>query len=284
MKRLKKWVEDGSVDTLIVAGIDLQGRLYGKRCSAKVFLRDMADGIHTCDCNYGWDIARMLVDDLKFTGWHTGYGDMTTTPDWSTLRKYPWFEKTALVICDTFDHHGNPIDIAPRHILRRQVEKAKQMGFDVMAAPEVEFFMFKETLESSRAKRYNDLEPISRYISDYSIFRSSMDEWVMGDMRRLLDEAGVEVESSKAEWGHGQVEVNLVYTDVLEMSDRHAILKNAIREIAALHGVQVTFMAKWNSEHSGNGCHVHMSLWNGDTPTFCDEREEHGMAKTKTQR
>ncbi len=280
MKQLKKWVDDGSVDTIIVAGIDLQGRLYGKRCDARVFLRDLSSGIHTCDCNFGWDIARMLVDDLKFTGWHTGYGDMTTVPDWNTLRMYPWFESTALVLCDTFDHHGNPIDIAPRQMLRKQLEKASGLGYTVKAAPEVEFFLFRETIDSSRAKGYRDLEPISKYISDYSVFRSSMDEWVLGDMRRYLAEANIEIESNKSEWGHGQVELNLVYCEALEMADRHVIFKNAVREIAALNGVQASFMAKWDAEHSGNGCHIHMSLWNGDKPTFHDPNEDREMSKT----
>lgn len=280
MKQLKKWVDDGTVDTIIVAGIDLQGRLYGKRCAARVFLRDLSSGIHTCDCNFGWDIARMLVDDLKFTGWHTGYGDMTTVPDWNTLRMYPWFDNTALVLCDTLDHHGNPVNIAPRQMLRKQLGKADELGYAVKAAPEVEFFLFRETIDSSRAKGYRDLEPISRYISDYSVFRSSMDEWVLGDMRRYLDEANIEVESNKAEWGHGQVELNLVFCEALEMADRHVIFKNAVREIAALNGVQATFMAKWDRKHSGNGCHIHMSLWNGDKPAFHDPNEDREMSKT----
>ncbi len=273
-------MDDGSVDTIIVAGIDLQGRLYGKRCDARVFLRDLFSGIHTCDCNFGWDIARMLVEDLKFTGWHTGYGDMTSVPDWNTLRMYPWFESTALVLCDTFDHHGNPIDIAPRQMLRKQLDKASGLGYTVKAAPEVEFFLFRETIDSSRAKGYRNLETISSYISDYSVFRSSMDEWVLGDMRRYLGEANIEIESNKSEWGHGQVELNLVYCEALEMADRHVIFKNAVREIAALNGVQASFMAKWDAKHSGNGCHIHMSLWNGDKPTFHDPNEDREMSKT----
>jgi glutamine synthetase len=280
VKRLRKWVDDGAVDTIIVAGVDLQGRLYGKRCNAEVFLRDLAGGIHTCDCNLGWDVERQLIDKLEFTGWHTGYGDITSVPDPATLRLIPWHEKTALVLCDTCDHDGDPVPVAPRTILKRQLAKAKEMGFAVKAAPELEFFMFRETLDSSRAKGYTNLEVMSRYISDYSIFRSSMDEWVVGPMRRLLDQAGIEVEGSKAEWGHGQMEINLVYTDALEMADRHVLFKNAVREMAALHGVQVTFMAKWHTEHSGNGCHVHMSLWNDQHNTFHDPRGAHQLSDT----
>lgn len=280
MKVLEKWVKDGLVDTVVAAGVDMQGRLYGKRCAAKAFLNDLHTGVHTCDCNFGWDIERMLIPNLEFTGWHKGYGDMTSVPDWSTLRLYSWIPKTALVICDTCDHEGNLVSIAPRTILRKQVDRAKTMGFNVKAAPEIEFFLFRETLEGSRANDYRDLEPISRYISDYSIFRSSMDEWIIGPMRRALAESNVDIECNKAEWGHGQFEINLVYGDVLEIADRHVIFKHCIREMAALNGIQATFMAKWDSKHSGNGAHVHMSLWRGDDPAFPDEKGEHRMSTT----
>jgi len=280
MERLVKWVEDGSVDTVIVAGVDLQGRLYGKRCSAIPFLRDMAKGIHTCDCNFGWDIERILIPNLAFTGWHTGYGDIVAVPDWNTLRLIPWFEKTAMVLCDTQDHEGGPVPIAPRSILRKQLDRAAAAGFLVKAASELEFFLFRETPESSRAKDYSNLETISKYIGDYCLFRSSMDEFVIGDIRRNLSAAGVEIECSKAEWGHGQHEVNLVYAEALEMADRHAVFKSAVREMAAQKGVQVTFMAKWHTDHSSNGCHVHMSLWKKDVPVFYRANAERGMSRT----
>ena len=280
MERLKTWVDEGVVDTIIVAGVDLQGRLYGKRCAAGPFLRDMTGGIHTCDCNFGWDIERILIPGLAFTGWHTGYGDMAAVPDWSTLRLYPWFEKTALVVCDTCREDGSLIPIAPRSILRKQISRAKAAGFSVMAASELEFFLFKETLESSRAKDYSNLETMSKNITDYCIFRSSMDEFIIGDMRRDLAAAGIEIECSKSEWGHGQNEVNLVYAEALEMADRHVIFKNGVREMAALKGVQATFMAKWHSNHSSNGCHVHMSLWKDGQPAFFDPKGERNMSRT----
>ncbi len=280
MQRLIKWVEDGSVDTVIAAGVDLQGRLYGKRCAAAPFLRDMAKGVHTCDCNFGWDIERILIPKLAFTGWHTGYGDMAAVPDWNTLRMYPWFEKTAMVLCDTCDHDGGLIPIAPRSMLRKQVKRAEAAGFNVKAASELEFFLFRETAESSRDKDYADLKTISGNIGDYCIFRSSMDEFLIGDLRRNLAMAGIDIECSKAEWGHGQHEVNLVYADVLDMADRHAIFKNGVREMAALHDVQATFMAKWHTDHSSNGCHIHMSLWKGQRPAFFDAKAERHMSKT----
>ena len=271
---------EGRVDTVIVAGVDLQGRMYGKRCTAKSFIRDLSESVHTCDCNFGWDIEKMLIPGLEFTGWHKGYGDMTLVPDKSTLRLYPWFEKTALVLCDTYDHHGKLVSVAPRTILRRQLEHAASLGYQVMAAPEIEFFLFKETVDSSRDKDYNNLNVMSRFISDYDIYRSSLDEWIVGQMRRNFEAAGIEIEGNKAEWGHGQFEINVVYAEALEMADRHVIFKNGVREMAAMNGIQATFMAKWNSQHSGNGCHLHMSLWKGDKPSFYDPKAERHVSDT----
>ncbi len=280
MERLKQWVEEQAVDTIIVAGVDLQGRLYGKRCEAGPFLRDMAGSVHTCDCNFGWDVDRMLIPGLKFTGWHTGYGDMVAVPDWNTLRMYPWFEKTALVICDTCDPEGELVPVAPRSMLRAQMARARAFGFDVKAASELEFFLFRETPDSSRAKDYANLQTVSSYIGDYCIYRSSLDEPLIGDIRKKLTAAGVEIECSKSEWGHGQHEINLVYADVLDMADRHVIFKNGVREMAVQHGLQATFMAKWNSQHSSNGSHVHMSLWQDGAPAFFDPKGERHMSKT----
>ena len=280
MKRLRKWVEEGEVDTVIVAGIDQQGRLYGKRCPGSSLLKQMKEGVHTCDCNFGWDIERMLIPDLACTGWHTGYGDIVAVPDWSTLRMYPWFPKTALVLCDTCDEDGALFPIAPRTVLRKQVERAKAAGFSVMAASELEFFLFRETLESSYAKNYTGLRTAAHNITDYCIFRSSMDEWLIGDIRRNMNEAGVEIECSKSEWGHGQNEVNLVYTEALEMADRHTIFKNGVREMAALHDVQASFMTKWHSDHSSSGGHIHMSLWKDGQTVFFDPDGKRNMSPT----
>lgn len=284
MQQLLDWVDQGRVDTLIAAGIDLQGRLYGKRCAADVFLRQSAEGIHTCDCNFGWDLERMLIPNLAFTGWHTGYGDMASAPDWSTLRIYPWFPKTALVICDTLLPGGQRVPIAPMSILRRQVARAAELGFTVKAASELEFFLFRETPQTSHEKNYEGLEPLSNFIGDYCIYRSSLDEWLIGDIRRLMAQANVEVECSKAEWGHGQHEINLVYADIMDMAARHVIFKQGVRELAAMKGVQATFMAKWNSSHSSSGGHIHMSLWRDGKPAFAGDDVQTGDAMPEVMR
>lgn len=281
-KTLKKMIEDGQIETIIMAGVDLQGRLYGKRLVANTYLKHFQDGVNTCSCNYGWDMDLILIPGMDFTGWHTGYHDMKALPDYSTTRIYPWFEKTAIILCDTTDEQNNLIDIAPRTILRRQVEKAQKMGFNPMMASELEFFLYKETIDSARSKDYRNLEPLFRYYGDYSVFRTSMDEWILGKIRRYLEEMGLDVESVKGEWGLGQVEMGIVYQEALEMADRHVLFKQGVKEISALNGLAATFMAKPSTTDSGSGLHIHTSLWDKNTkkPLFWDPKKEHGMSDT----
>jgi glutamine synthetase len=281
-KNLKKLVDEGAIETIVVCGVDMQGRLFGKRFTASCFLDSFKGGINTCACNFGWDMDLILIPGLDFTGWHTGYQDMLAVPDMGTLRVIPWLDKTAIVICDSCDEEGKPLDIAPRTILRRMNEKAKKMGCIPYMASELEFFLFRETVDSAREKDYRGLEPISKYYSDYSIFRSSLDEWILGPIRNGLDGIGLEVESTKAEWGFGQVEIAIRYAEALEMGDRHALLKNSVKEIAALNNVMATFMAKHKTDDSGSGLHIHASLWDkdGKKSLFPDPKKPHGMSDT----
>lgn len=270
MERLRAWVEHDEVDTIIVAGVDMVGQLYGKREDAEIFLRDFSDGVHTCDCTMGWDIDRRLIDGLTIAGWDKGYGDIVSVPDYSTLRRWPWFEKTALVVCDTCDEQGALFPIAPRSVLRGQVERARALGFEVLAAPEVEFVMFQGTSDAAREAGYRDVKPVGGRRASYSIYRGSLDEWIKGPLRRNLKAAGLPVMGSRTEGGEGQMEINMAHADALTMADRHVLFKGAVREIAALHGVQVTFMPKWHEAHAGNGCHLHMSLWRDGMNAFAD--------------
>lgn len=282
LKTLEKMVEKGDIQTIIVAGTDMQGRLLGKRYVPETFLKSFSDGICACSCNLGWDMDLILIPGLKFTGWHTGYQDMRVIPDFNTMRIYPWVEKTAIVLCDLCDEEGKPLEIAPRTILKRQVENARIMGFTPFMASELEFFLYKETIDAAREKDYRNLEPLSRYYSDYSVFRGTMDEWILAPIRNNLNDAGLEVESTKGEWGHGQVELSIRYTDALEMGDRHVILKNGVKEMAALQGLLATFIAKPSSADSGSGLHIHSSLWDsaGKKALFHDKKKPLGMSDT----
>jgi glutamine synthetase len=154
-----------------------------------------------------------------------------------------------------------------------------------LVATELEFYLFDETYDSAREKRYGGLKTAGAYIQDYHILQTTKEEGVMRAIRKGLQGAGIPVENSKGEWGPGQEEINVRYSDALEMADRHAILKNGVKEIAYGLGKAVTFMAKWDFSLAGSSSHVHLSLWNqaGRKPLFFDAKREHGMSELMRQ-
>jgi glutamine synthetase len=202
------------------------------------------------------------VPGYGFTSWETGYGDFHCIPDFSTLRRTAWLPRTALVLCDLFTDPGHePVEVAPRRILQRQIERAEVLGFSVMGAAELELYAFNETYESARAKHYHDLQTTGSYIEDYHILQGTKEENLFGALRETLEASGIPVQSTKGEWGPGQHEINISHSDLLTQADRAVILKHAAKEIAHAQGKAVTFMAKWDEELAGSSMHLHLSLW-----------------------
>ena len=261
LQQLISQVKDGQVDTVVVAISDLQGRLMGKRLTGPYFLDHVDEGLHACDYLLAMDVDNEPLPGFKFTSWSTGYGDMHGVLDPTTIRRLPWLEKTALVLCDVQTMDGKPVEIYPRQVLRRQMERARQLGFVPKTGSELEFFLFRDTYEQAAAKGYQNLEPYGRYIEDYHIMQGTKAEWFLRQIRNGMEAAGVPVENSKGEWGFGQQEINLRYADALEMADRHVIYKNGAKEIAALNNVALTFMAKPSMAQAGSSFHLHSSFW-----------------------
>ncbi|MCA1727563.1 MAG: glutamine synthetase, partial [Actinobacteria bacterium] len=246
-KTVTDLVGKGDLDTVLMVFPDLQGRFMGKRVTGDFFLNDVLDGegaIHACNYLLAVDMEMEPVPGYAYANWDTGYGDLKAVPDLSTLRVVPWLEKTALVICDAMDEEtGEPISVSPRQILKDQIRRAGEAGLTVKTGSELEFYLFKDSFDEAAAKRYQDLVPHSNYIMDYHILQTTKDEYMIRRIRNAMDAAGVPVEFSKGEFGRGQQEINLRYADALEMADRHSIYKNGVKEIAALAGRAVTFMA-----------------------------------------
>ena len=261
LEELVRQTKAGEVDTVIIAIADLQGRLMGKRLTGPYFLDHVDEGLHACDYLLAMDIDNEPLPGFKFTNWGTGYGDMHGHPDLSTIRRLPWLEKTALILCDVETMDGKSVDISPRQVLRRQVERARKLGFNPKTGSELEFYLFRDTYEQAGAKDYRNLEPYGRYIEDYHILQGTKAEWFNRLVRNGMEAAGVPVENSKGEWGFGQQEINLRFAEALEMADRHVVYKNGVKEIAALNQVAVTFMAKWTMAQAGSSFHLHSSLW-----------------------
>ena len=256
-------IERGDIDTVVMAFPDLQGRLVGKRATGRFFLEQVAEhGTENCDYLIATDFDDVAVPGYRFASYDLGYGDMLARADFATIRITPWVPKTALVLCDLFSvKTGEPIRVAPRQVLRDQVIAAQRMNLEPMIGSEIEFYLFRDSYEEIHARGHRDLTPHSPFMEDYQIAQTTRDEYVVGEIRRGLEAAGIPVEFSKGEAGRGQHELNLAYTRALEMADRNMVYKTAAKEIAAGLGRSVTFMAKYDFAETGSSCHVHSSLW-----------------------
>jgi glutamine synthetase len=283
LDELKKEVAAGAIDTVVAAMVDLQGRLIGKRFHAEFFVNGGYEETHGCNYLLGVDIEMEPVPGYKATSWEKGYGDFVLKPDMATLRRTPWLEKTALVLCDVLDHHTHEdVPHSPRAILKKQLKRLDDMKLKAYFASELEFFLFDDDFETCHRKGYRDMKTAGYYIEDYHILQTSKEEVYMRALRNGLNAAGIPVENSKGEWGPGQEEINVRYSDALTMADNHAIIKNGAKEIAYGIGKAITFMAKWDYGMAGNSSHIHQSLWSADgkTPHFFDkENGHHGMSK-----
>jgi glutamine synthetase len=277
---LKSAVGDGSIDTVLVCIIDMQGRLMGKRFVARHFVDSAWQETHCCDYLLATDLEMATPDGYAATSWESGYGDYVMRPDLATLRPVPWLEGTALVLCDVLDHHTHePVPHAPRTVLKRQVERLAAMGLSPVMATELEFFLFEKSYDEIRKGGYRDLAPISGYNEDYHIFQTSKEESIMRPLRNHLVAMGVPVENTKGEAEAGQEELNIRYADALACADHHTLAKHAVKEIAWSQGHAATFLPKWDHTKVGSSSHIHQSLWNDAGNVFHDAGGPHGMSE-----
>jgi glutamine synthetase len=275
VEELRADVETGAVDTVIAAFTDMQGRLMGKRIHAEFFLDELDAGHEVEGCNYllALEMEMDPVPGYSIASWERGYGDFGLQPDLASLRRIPWHEATVLVLCDVTWHDGSPVGPSPRQVLARQVERARELGFEAMFGSELEFFLFRESYEEARAKHFRDLTPSVPYILDYHILASGYDEPFLREVRNAMAGAGMRVESSKGEAWPGQHEINFRYADAMKTADDHAIYKTGLKAMAYQHGLSVTFMAKPDHTWVGSSCHIHSSLWRDGQPAFAGESD-----------
>lgn len=280
VEALRKAVEKEHIETVVVAFTDHYGRLMGKRFDADFFLASMAEGTHACDYLLTTDMEMEPVPGYEFASWELGYGDFHLVPDFSTLRRADWLKRTALVLCHLHDRSENRIAVAPRSILKEQVEKLAADGFASFAASELEYYAFNTSYEEARQGKYQDQKPAGWYLEDYHILQGSRTEAFTAAARKHLKNSGVPVENSKGEWGLGQHELNVRYAETLEMADRHVVYKQCLKELADKMGLSVTFMAKYRTDQAGSSCHIHISLWQNGKNAFVGN-EDPGRANTE---
>jgi glutamine synthetase len=275
LSELEKAVGDGSIDTIVVAFTDMQGRLMGKRVHGEFFMEGQIAERGAEGCNYllALDMEMDPVPGYQIASWERGYGDFSLMPDMATLRRIPWLEATALVLCDVGWHDGTPVNPSPRQVLKRQVERAAELDYEPMFGSELEFYLLKESFEEAHSKHYRDLTPSVPYILDYHILAATYDEPLIRQIRNGMQGAGIPVETSKGEAWPGQQEINFHFAEAVTMADNHTIYKNGAKEIAHLNGCSITFMAKPDHTWIGSSCHIHSSLWRDGENAFAGESD-----------
>ncbi|MFE0422943.1 glutamine synthetase family protein [Streptomyces sp. NPDC058953] len=261
---LRALVADGTIDTVVLAFPDMQGRLQGKRFAAPFFLDEvLTHGTEGCDYLLAVDTEMNTVDGYAMSSWDRGYGDFAMRPDPATLRRVPWNDGTALLIADLARSDGGPVDAAPRQVLRHQLARLAEHGWTANVGTELEFIVFKDTYEEAWDRDYRGLTPANQYNIDYSVLGTGRIEPLLRRIRNEMTAAGMTVESAKGECNPGQHEIVFRYDEALVTCDQHAVYKTGAKEIAAQEGVSLTFMAKYN-EREGNSCHIHLSLADAD--------------------
>jgi glutamine synthetase len=264
LDELKQAVADGTVDTVLLAIADMEGRLQGKRLTASHFLADTLEhGAEGCNYLLAVDVDMETVGGYAMSSWERGYGDFEMVPDLDTLRPVPWHEGTVMLLADLQWADGSEVVASPRQILRRQLARLAERGLIANAGTELEFIVFKDTYEEAWKKAYRDLEPANLYNIDYSLLGSARVEPLIRRIRNEMAAAGMTVENSKGECNLGQHEINFRYSEALAAADDHVVYKNGAKEIAAQEEMAITFMAKFN-EAEGNSCHIHCSLAKSD--------------------
>lgn len=285
MEALRAEAAAGTIDTVVVCGVDMQGRLMGKRFHAAHFVEGAWEETHCCNYLLTVDMDMTPVQGYAASSWAGGYGDYVMRPDLATLRRIPWLPATALVLCDLLDHHTHQeVPHSPRAMLKRQVARAAGMGLVPMMATELEFFLFEQSYAQLRDAGYRDPKTLGAYNIDYAIFGTTKEEEVMRAVRNGLYGAGIPVECSKGEAEIGQEEINVRYSDALDTADNHSLVKNGVKEIAFLQGRSVTFMAKYDHTRAGSSSHIHQSLRGpGGEPVFFDAEAPGGMSELMRQ-
>lgn len=264
-----------------IAFTDIDGVLRGKYISAEKFMSMVSGGAGFCDVIFGWDVGDVAYDNVKYTGWHTGYPDAPARLDMSTFRKIPWENNIPFFLGELTDEKKNPAYVCPRQLVKKVIRDADVAGFKPFFSQEFEWFNFKETPQSAHEKNYRDLTPLTPGMFGYSILRSTLNNPYFTDLFDLLQKFNVPLEGLHTETGPGVFEAAISYSDILEASDRAVLFKTGVKEIAYRHNILPTFMAKISETLPGCGGHVHQSLWDkaGKTNLFYDEKDELKMSE-----
>lgn len=265
----------GDYDTVIVTAPDMTGRLLGKRMSPRMLAPMAEEGVAISTCVFGWDLVQDIGLVVPYAGWHTGWRDVLMRPDLGTLRPAAWLDRTAIVMADFVEPTtGELVEIAPRTILRRQLDALTAADRTAAVGTELEFYLYREDYDTLRTNGYRTMTPTTLAHADYTVQQVNAWEHFFQPLRTALDRSGMQIELSQGEWGLGQWEINLRYGDPMDMADRHVLFKLAVRDAAARAGLSATFMPRPVADQVGSSCHIHLSMTdtNGNA-LFYDESQ-----------
>src|SRR5688500_6361317 len=263
-----------------IAIADIDGILRGKYISVEKFLSAVEGGSGFCDVIFGWDAADLAYDNVKYTGWHTGYPDAPARIDLSTFRKMPWEDNLPFFLGDLIDEKNNPAYVCPRQLVHKVIATATDAGFTPFFSQEFEWFNFKETPQSAQEKNFRNLTSLTPGMFGYSILRSALNNPYFTDLFELLKKFNVPLEGLRTETGPGVMEAAIGYAKMAEAADRAVLFKTSVKELAYKHGILATFMAKISESLPGCGGHLHQSLWDkaGKSNLFYDEADKLKMS------
>jgi len=280
-KEILQYVKDHPSGKVKVAFSDIDGILRGKYISSEKFSSAIENGLGFCNVIFGWDAGDVVYDNVKYTGWHTGYPDCPGTLDINTFRKIPWENNVPFFLGELTDRNGNPSPVCPRQLLKKILYEVTQLGYSAFFSQEFEWYNFAETPQTANEKHFKNLTPLTPGMFGYSILRSSSENSYFADLFESLKHFDVPLEGIHTETGPGTYEAAITYADILQAADRAVLFKTSVKEIAYRHGVIATFMAKINENLPGCGGHVHQSLWDkaGKKNLFYNERDKAKMSE-----
>jgi glutamine synthetase len=277
-KDIVKLIEKEQIPYVKVGAFDIDGVLRGKYMGRDKAISALKKGFGFCDVVLGWDISDQLYDNVKYTGWHTGYPDATTRLVPETFRRMPFEDGVPLILAE---FTGAAEAICPRGLLRRVIDKAASMGFSAKAACEFEFFVFEETPDSVREKNYRDLKNITPGDFGYSVLRSGVHNEFYRELLDTCNDMDMEIEGLHTETGPGVLEAAIKVDGVLAAADKAALFKTVTKILAQRRGWMATFMAKWSNDWPGQSGHIHLSLQDEKgRSAFYDEDTEHNISET----
>jgi glutamine synthetase len=273
----KALVEQRNLSHVKVGVFDIDGILRGKYMSRAKFLSALESGYGFCDVVLGWDCQDQLYDNVKFTGWHTGYPDAPVRILPESCRPLPFEDDNVLFLSE----FAAPADqVCPRGLLRRVIERAQRMGFQAYAGFEYEVFFFDETVSSVREKNYRNLKPMAPGWFGYSVIRNSVSADFYRQMLAMCDAMDFGIEGLHEETGPGVIEAAITFDHALNAADKAALFKTFVKVLAQRNSMMATFMAKWSRDWPGQSGHIHLSLKGSDgKPAFHDPQRPHGMSE-----